>query len=310
MVCTAAPEATRSTSAKSSGLSPTTTASTICSSLRDDTDVPEAVSGVIRGACRGLPELTRDLLRIAAVAGTEFTAARLAASPLDAARTIRGPRAGSGRRSHRRHYGRARQLPVQPWFGARRGGRRDHWPRPCRPARRDRATYASDDDGTASQDAIDAAQHAHDAGHELDPVTALLLIDRARADAWSRCAYREVAELDRRALDACARMSAGSARFDREVDLRLQLASVEAVVSGQSSARVLADLCHSAQPEQDAVQSMTAWRWGAWRRAGRAATTTQPSCRTACWTSLPPRAPDCRASVTTSGRSPSSCAAP
>jgi hypothetical protein len=98
--------------------------------------------------------------------------------------------------------------------------------------------------------------------------TALLLVDRARADAWSRQAYRDVAELDRRLLQICARMPTGSARFDREVELRLQLASVEAVITGQSSARVLADLRDCAPPEHDAVQSVTAVAMGCLEACG------------------------------------------
>ena len=96
--------------------------------------------------------------------------------------------------------------------------------------------HAAEAGEVASQDAIDGVEHAWRAGSEVEPEVALQLLNRAGADAWARSAYRDVAELDRRALEACTRMPAGSARFDHEVDLQMQLVSVEAVVNGQSSA--------------------------------------------------------------------------
>ncbi|MDP9164767.1 MAG: AAA family ATPase [Actinomycetota bacterium] len=221
--------------------------------------VPEAVSGVIRRRTSRLPQSTRTVLRVAAVAGTEFAVARLAGvrtasvaeigrhlAPAVAAGLV-GPttdRPGWYRFSH----GLVRDAVAAETTGVDRAILHAAIAR----------TYASEHGEAASQDAIDGAQHAWDAGVELDADTALLLLDRARADAWSRCAYGEVAELDRRALDACSRLPAGGGRFDREVDLRLQLASVEAVVTGQSSARTLADLRYSSAPGHDAVQSTTA----------------------------------------------------
>lgn len=237
--------------------------------LGDDADVPEAVSGVIRRRMADLPEATRSLLRVAAVAGTEFPVSRLAAvagSSIAEAAEVLAPAQTAGliATTAQRHdafrfgHGLVRDAVAAVTTGADRAGLHAAIAR----------TYAADDGATVSQDAIDGAEHAWNAGHALDPDTALLLIDRARADAWSRCAYREVAELDRRALETCARLPADSGRFDREVDLRLQLASVEAVVSGQSSAHVLADLRFSARAGNDAVEQTTAVAMGCLEACG------------------------------------------
>jgi hypothetical protein len=128
--------------------------------------------------------------------------------------------------------------------------------------------HAAESDDVASQDAIEGAEHAWKAGSELDPHTALRLLDRARADAWARSAYRDVAELDRRALDVCTRLPSGTDRFCLEADLQLQLASVEAVISGQSSAKVLRDLRDSSKIGPDAFQLTTAVAMGCLEACG------------------------------------------
>lgn len=239
--------------------------------LGNDADVPEAVSGVIRRRMSNLPEATRTLLRVAAVAGAEFPVSRLAEvaglSIAGTAETL-APATDAGLivATVRRHdaftfgHGLVRDAVAAETTGVDRAALHAALAR----------TYANDDGPAVSQDAIDGAQHAWHAGLALDADTTLLLIDRARADAWSRCAYREVAELDRRALEACARLPADNGRFDREVDLRLQLASVEAVVSGQSSARVLADLRDSSRPAYDTVEATTAVAMGCLEACGMA----------------------------------------
>jgi hypothetical protein len=128
--------------------------------------------------------------------------------------------------------------------------------------------HAAEAGEVASQDAIDGAEHAWRAGSEVDAEAALQLLNRARADAWARSAYRDVAEIDRPALEVCARMPAGSARFDHEVDLQMQLASVEAVVNGQSSAKVLEGLRRSSDIGPDVVQSTTAVAMGCLEACG------------------------------------------
>jgi hypothetical protein len=99
--------------------------------------------------------------------------------------------------------------------------------------------YADDAQLTSSDESLAGAEHAWRAGNELDPRIALRLMDRAIADACARSAYREVAELDRRALDVCSRLPVNAERREREASLWLQLASVEAVVDGETSAKAL-----------------------------------------------------------------------
>lgn len=232
-------------------------------------DVPEAVSGVIRRRMSRLPQATRALLRVAAVIGTEFTATRLAtvtaSSTVDTTICLL-PASDAGlvapilsqQNGFRFSHGLVRDAVAAETTGVDREVLHAAIAR----------AYAREVGETASQDAVDGAHHAREAAAELDAPTALLLFDRARTDAWSRSAYREVAELDRHALAACARLPSDSDRFDREVSLQLQLASVEAVVSGQSSAKVLHDLRHSSSAAHEALQSTAAVAMGCLEACG------------------------------------------
>lgn len=232
-------------------------------------DVPEAVSGVIRTRLTRLPAPNRHVLHVAAVLGTEFAIGRLAAildtTPASTVDALR-PALRIGLLATVRHqpemlrfsHGLVRDAVAAELTGSDRA--RCH----ADIAR----SFARQRGDVASQDAIDGAEHAWRADSELAPGSALELLDRARADAWSRSAYREVAELDRRALAVCGRLPAASARFEREVDLQLQLASVEAVVNGQSSANVLASMKNSTGSGLDAVQSTAAVAMGCLEACG------------------------------------------
>lgn len=226
-------------------------------------EVPEAVSGVIRRRMSTLPEACRVSLYAAAVMGTEFEARRLA----DA--TARSAAEVAEALNPAQRAGLITELPRQPGgFRFSHGLVRDAVAAEITGVQRARLhadiarTYADEVGDVASQDAIDGAEHAWRAADEVDAGTALALLEQARADAWSRSAYREVAELDRRALAFCHRLPTGEPRFGLEIDLRLQLASVEAVVNGQSSAKVLEDLCRSAHIGDDTVQSTAAVAMG------------------------------------------------
>ena len=235
----------------------------------DDDDVPEAVLGVIRRRLSLLPATSRTALGTAAVLGTEFSVARLAAArrtttteTIDAL----GPALRIGLLVEVRHqpttlrfsHGLVRDAVAGEITGSGRARLHADIAR----------SFARQSGDVASQDAIDGGDHAWHAGTELAPALALELLERARADAWSRSAYREVAELSRRALTVCSRMPAESARFDREVDLQLQLASVEAVVNGRSSANVLASMKNSSDTGHEAVQSTAAVAMGCLEACG------------------------------------------
>ncbi|TPG34215.1 BTAD domain-containing putative transcriptional regulator [Mycolicibacterium hodleri] len=234
-----------------------------------DDDVPEAVSGVIRQRMSRLPKPSRTVLYAAAVAGTEFLVARLAAAvdrsvAETAAALLPAQRAGlivdvpRQPGSLRFSHGLVRDAVAAEITGV--GRARLH---------ADIARAHSRELGEIpSPDAIDGAEHAWRAGSELDADTALRLIDRARGDAWGRSAYREVAELDRRALEVCARLPSDGDRVDIQVDLQLQLASCEAVVNGQSSAKTLNELRRSAPDGKDAVQETTAVAMGCLEACG------------------------------------------
>ena len=235
----------------------------------DIADVPEAVSGVIRRRLSDMPSATRQALILASVAGPEFAANRLAmAQSVDAGAMV--TRLGAARRA-----GLIDESADQSgWFRFRHGLVRDAVGAQLTATQRAEAhaqlanAYAAEADPVASQDAMDGSSHAWRAGVELDPSTALVLLDRARADAWSRSGYRDVAELDRRALDVCSRLPDDTTRHDREVDLQMQLASVEAVIGGQSSAKALEGLRRSAAQGPDVVQSTTAVAMGCLQACG------------------------------------------
>ncbi|BBY31257.1 BTAD domain-containing putative transcriptional regulator [Mycolicibacterium sediminis] len=238
----------------------------------DGEAVPEAVSGVIRTRLAALPTPSRAALYAAAVSGAEFTVGRVAAvtrCSVDEAIDALTPARLAGLVTESSHpaalrfsHGLVRDAIAGEISGVERARLHADVAR----------TYVVDLDEVASQDAIDGAHHGWSAGTELDAPTALRLLHRARADAWSRSAYREVAELDRRALDVCSRLPAGAPRFETEIDLQLQLASVEAVVSGQSSAKVLQDLRRSSDTGKDtgmdAVQSTTSVAMGCLEACG------------------------------------------
>ena len=239
----------------------------------DGDDVPDAVSGIIRRRMADLPRATRTVLTAAAVLGIEFGTSRLAAAmhTTVAAVTIQLEAAlvagligetpdHPGR--YRFSHGLVRDAIVAQLTSAVRAKMHADFAR----------VYAADSAATSAQDAVDGGEHAWRAGSELDAGVALLLVDRARNEAWARSAYSEIAELDRRALDICGRLPADAGRGDREVDLRLQLASVEAVVNGQSSVKVLDDLRRSAEdgPESasDADQFTTVVAMGCLEACG------------------------------------------
>lgn len=235
----------------------------------DGDAVPEAVSGVIRTRLNALPAPSRAALYAGAVAGAEFLVARMAAvmeCPMDEATDALLPAQNAGLivefssapAAFRFSHGLVRDAIAGEITGVQRA--RLH----AAVAR----AYVVEFGDVASQDAIDGAHHAWHAGAELDTSTALHLLERARTDAWARSAYRDVAELDRRALDVCARLPEGPARFETEVDLQLQLASVEAVVSGQSSAKVLQELRRSSDTGTDAIQSTTSVAMGCLEACG------------------------------------------
>ncbi|CAN5595422.1 hypothetical protein BH09ACT7_BH09ACT7_17750 [soil metagenome] len=218
----------------------------------DGDDVPDAVSGIIRRRMANLPRVTRTVLTAAAVLGLEFGTSRLAAAQhitvaavavaLEAALVaglIGETPDHPGR--YRFSHGLVRDAIVAQMTGIARARMHAGYAR----------VYAGDPTAVSAQDAAEGSEHAWRAGSELDADVALVLIDRARTDAWARSAYSEVAELDRRALDICSRLPAGADRADREADLRLQLASVEAVVNGQSSVKVLDDLRRSSESDAE-----------------------------------------------------------
>lgn len=234
-----------------------------------DDDVPEAVSGVIRQRMSRLPEAGRTLLYVAAVAGTEFLVSRLAAATGRTSAEIAAALHPSQRAglivdvprqpgSLRFSHGLVRDAVAAEMTGVGRARLHADIAR----------AYSLELGEVPSQDAIDGAEHAWRAGGELDANIALGLLDRARADAWARSAYREVAELDRRALAVCARLPLDTERFDVQVDLQLQLASCEAVVNGQTSAKTLGELRNSSPDGKDSVQATTAVAMGCLEACG------------------------------------------
>jgi DNA-binding SARP family transcriptional activator len=230
-----------------------------------DRDVPAAVLGILRKRLSQLPSSGRAVLDVAAVLGTDVTTDRLAAV-LDSSTSAIVEALGPARR-----FGLVVDVRHQPntlrfSHGLVRDAIAGELTERARAAvHADIArSFARQYGDVASQDARDGAEHAWRADTALEPGPALELLDRARADAWARSAYREVAELDRRALEVCARLPAEATRSDREIDLQLQLASVEAVVNGRSSARVLADMKSAA----DAVPSTAAVAMGCLEACG------------------------------------------
>lgn len=239
------------------------------STVIEGEDVPEAVSKVIRRRLSALPTPSRAALYAAAVSGAEFLVSRLAAVTKTTIAEM------THALSFAQRAGLIVEIAGQPTgFRFSHGLVRDAIAVEINGVDRARLhadiarVYAGESDDVASLDATDGAHHAWRAGGELDAPTALRLLNRARADAWARSAYREVADLDRRALDVCSRLPSGSTRFDIEIDLQLQLASVEAFASGQSSAKVLADLRRSSDTGQDAVQSTIAVAMGSLEACG------------------------------------------
>ncbi|MCV7169815.1 AAA family ATPase [Mycobacterium manitobense] len=216
-------------------------------------DVPDAVSGIVRRRMADLPDATRRVLTAAAVTGMEFPIARLATAlqmsahaaaadlePALAAGLLRDSTDQFG--AYRFSHGLVRDAIASQIAGVARAELHAELAR----------AHAAASAGRTPQETADGALHAWRAGGALDPHTALALIDGARRDAWTRSMYAEVAELDRRALEVCARLPADPGRTARETDLRMQLASVEAVVNGQSSMGVLEDLRRSSEGDADA----------------------------------------------------------
>jgi DNA-binding SARP family transcriptional activator len=230
----------------------------------DGEDVPDAVSGIIRRRMADLPRVTRGALSAAAVLGIEFASARLAAAlghtvteiaaqldPAIGAGLIGDSPGAPGR--YRFSHGLVRDAVAAQIPGATRA-----------------KLHAAAAHAFAGEPVHIAAgaEHAWRAGAELNPAVALQLVDRARQEAWGRAAYREVAQLGQRALDICTRLPADEPRLHREADLRLQLASVEAVVNGQSSVKVLDELRRSPEIGPDADQFTTAVAMGCLEACG------------------------------------------
>lgn len=199
-------------------------------------DVPDAVSGVIRSRMARLPRAARTALVVGALLGTEFkttVAADVLKLPVGqvaqnlepAVRT--GLIASSGPDRFRFSHGLVRDAVAAQLTGLTRS--RLH---------ADIARAYSARDHTAVEDSFAAADHAWRAGTELDTGIALTLLDRARAAAWERSGYQDVADLSMQALDACARLGPGVLRTEREAKLWLELVSVQAVTKGQNSQEV------------------------------------------------------------------------
>lgn len=225
----------------------------------DGAEVPDAVSGIIRQRMTDLPTPTRAALTAAAVLGYEFGTTRLAAAlgrrtvdvavDLDAALQagLIGELADQPG-YYRFNHGLVRDAVAAQLTGVTRARMHAEIAR----------VYAAETGQVASQDSFGGADHAWRAGSELEPDVALRLLDRALGDAWARSAYHEIADLDRRALEVCTRLPADAKRFEREGDLWLQLASVEAVVNGQSSDEVLDALRQASEIDSQAEHFTTA----------------------------------------------------
>ncbi|MGA5462487.1 BTAD domain-containing putative transcriptional regulator [Mycobacterium sp. NPDC050041] len=205
--------------------------------------VPPAVTGVIGGRMAALPADTATALSAAAVLGIAVSSTRVGAVLGVAAHVVEDRLAAAvsaallvpeqaGR--YRFSHGIVRDAVV---------GRLD--PRDRSRLHADVARVLLADAGALDEDAVAGADHAWRAGVRLDAADALTLLGRAAATAWSRSAYREVAELSRRGLQVCERLPDGPDRLRQEADLWLQLASAEAVVTGQTSAAVSAALRRS-----------------------------------------------------------------
>ncbi|MEV3900810.1 BTAD domain-containing putative transcriptional regulator [Mycobacterium sp. NPDC050551] len=235
----------------------------------DGDDVPGAVSGIVRRRMADLPAATRTVLTAAAVTGMEFPVARLASAlhvdahaaaadlePALAAGLLQDSADQFG--SYRFSHGLVRDAIASQIAGVARARLHADLAR----------AYSATSAGLTPQETADGALHAWRAGDALDPHIALTLIDAARRDAWTRSTYAEVAELDRRALAVCGRLPADPRRTARETDLRMQLASVEAVVNGQSSMGVLEELRRSSETDADAEQFTVAVAMGCLEACG------------------------------------------
>jgi DNA-binding SARP family transcriptional activator/type II secretory pathway predicted ATPase ExeA len=204
----------------------------------DGDDVPDAVAGVVRRRMGDLTRSARSALLAAAILGVEFGAVPLATvlgAPvaettawLELALRIGLLVEVADRPGHYRFpHGLVRDAVAAQLTGLARSQVHAEIAR------------AYDAGSPSPAESLVGAEHAWRAGGELDPGIALRLIDRALAAARARSAYHEVAELSRRALDVCTRLPADAERFHREAGLWLHLASVEAVVKGQTSAEAL-----------------------------------------------------------------------
>ncbi|MFN8072769.1 MAG: BTAD domain-containing putative transcriptional regulator [Mycobacterium sp.] len=199
-------------------------------------DVPEAVSGVIRYRMAGLPRATRSALLVAALLGTEFrltvAADALRSTPTRVAQDLEPARrvglvANSDPDRFKFSHGLVRDAVAAQVGGLKRAQ-----------IHADIARAYAASDSAAVEDSFAGGGHAWQAGSELDTEMALRLLDRARAAAWQRSAYREVAGLSVQGLEVCTRLKPGDVRREREADLWLQLLSVQALTKGQNSKEV------------------------------------------------------------------------
>lgn len=199
-------------------------------------DVPDAVSGVIRYRMAGLPRTTRSALSVAAMLGTEFKLT-IAADVLDSPATRVAQDLEPARRAglvasiepdrFKFSHGLIRDAVAAQVNGVE-----------CAQihARIARAYAARDSPDV--EDSFASVDHVRRAGAELETETALVLLDRARAVAWERSAYREVADLTVHSLEVCRRLRSPDLRREREAELWLQLVSVQALTKGQNSTEV------------------------------------------------------------------------
>ncbi|MDO3640009.1 ATP-binding protein, partial [Mycolicibacterium arseniciresistens] len=214
----------------------------VTAALSDD-GVPPAVTGVIAGRMAALPADTASALNAAAVLGLEVSSTRVGAV-LGVAPDVVEDRLAAAVNA-------GVVVPEQPGrYRFSHGIVRDAVIGRLDPGDRSRlhadiSRVLLTDAGALDEDAVAGADHAWRAGVRLDAEAALTLLARAATTAWSRSAYREVAELSRRGLQVCGRLPDGPDRLRQEADLWLQLASAEAVVTGQTSAEVSAALRRS-----------------------------------------------------------------
>lgn len=199
--------------------------------------VPSTVVGVVGRRLDALDPACRRVLEAAAVIGPEFAVADLADVvdlPISAVRARLQPAWQAGlvdELSHRPgalrfSHGLLRDALLAQLSGAER-------------SRVHAAIAARRAPGMASSPyelAISTADHAWQAGSELDPVVALTLVEGAVRRAMDRSAYADIVDLTRKAIQVCERLPAEPAYLDRQVTLWLHLAGAQSIVGGMAGA--------------------------------------------------------------------------